>query len=317
MAGPGVYRRRREKKAREKEELRLLQQMDAEEWLKDIDRWEQSQGIPYRTYTGARAELHKMATRQSKLEGSWMPSGRGAGGVPVSTPWLQNPAYVPWAAPGGEYGRWGTRQNMGWYAPKAEVADQPWLTTINRLLPYMNPDDQTTMARQLYTAGGGAGGPFGGYLGTGVGGVQTPVPPSPPASPWSGGWGKKQQRGVPKTPAPATYKKTLQSIQGVLDKIPDETARAWARSVFDIYTDMTKQTGMRGSEEEAMFKAQLDEMFASVPESAQPYAAALQRLVVPTVRRPAQEFYEKTAEQRTSPTHWGVAANLRWNPAWR
>lgn len=216
--------------------------------------------------------------------------------APAVPSWLKEPWYQPWTAAEGQYGRWSTPENWSWYAPEAQLKGQPWAAIVNRMLPYMSPEDRPTVARQLYTAGGGAEGPFASYLQVGA---------QPQGAPG----------GVPAPPEARDYSQTLASISAVLEKIPDKTARDWAKSVFDVYQDWTGQTGMRTAEQEAMFKAQLEEMFAAVPEGAQPYSAALQRLVMPTVRTPAREWYEMPAYMRTAPTNWralGYAANPAW-----
>lgn len=240
---------------------------------------------------------------------------RGPTGVAPTVPAWPTPTF--WPTPPGQYARWGASGVGAGYAPTAAVADQPYLEVINRLLPYMARDDVEALSKQLYTAGGGAGGPFAGYLGLGAPGTAlSPTATSSvtwPGRPWSGSsfWGT-----TPAAPAaPTTYENTLAGIEGVLAKIPDATAKAWAQAVFSVYRNYTPSTGMRRGESEAVLKAQMDELFASVPESAQPYAAAMQRLVQPTVRNVAREFYELRAPERTAPTNW-AALGYTSNPQW-
>lgn len=222
----------------------------------------------------------------------------GGGGTPPAPSWLKTmPSMVPWAAPAGRYARWGTPPKMeGWYAPEAQVEGQEHVALINRLLPYMAPADMETLARQLYIAGGGETGPFKTYKGAPSGALPAGIPGPPPAQ--AGGYGK-----------------TLGAIEQVLDKIEDTTARGWARAVFDVYKDYTRRAGVRTAGQEAAFQAQMEELFASIPGTAQPYAAAMQRLVQPTVVSPAREWYELREQERTAPTHWGQLG-YRWNPAW-
>lgn len=114
---------------------------------------------------------------------------------------------------------------------------------------------------------------------------------------------------------PGTHRSTLRSISQILRKIEDPTAKAWAEAVFNVYRDWTPSKGIRTTEEQAMFDAQLGDLFNNVPEAAQLYASALQRLVVPSVSRPEQEWYEMPEAQRTSPANWR-ALGLRANPMW-
>lgn len=121
---------------------------------------------------------------------------------------------------------------------------------------------------------------------------------------------------VPGRPAvPGTYRATLNSIERILSGIPDQTAKDWARAVFNVYRDWTRRTGVRTTEEEQVFQSQLEELMNNIPESAQPYAAALQRLVQPTVRNPSREWYELPAAERTAPTNWSVLGYTQ-NPQW-
>jgi hypothetical protein len=152
------------------------------------------------------------------------------------------------------------------------------------------------MARYLYTIGGGETGPFANYLSaTATPGASAPTPPAGTVS---------------------TYDDVLNAIGGIFANIPDQTAKNWVQSVFDVYRDFTQPTGMRSSEQEATFQAQLGELFSSIPDEAQPYAAMIQRIVVPTIRRPELEWYELPAGQRTSPSNLRTALNLTSNPMW-
>jgi hypothetical protein len=275
FTGKWVRKGGREWRKARKREAEVIGQIDPGQLIKEIDRWERQQGIPYRTYPTARAELHRMARRQERFGGGGGLAGRRGAAEPAA------PAYRP--------------TGWSWYKPRAAVEEQPHLGVINRLLPYMAQEDVETLMGQLYTAGGGAGGPFRKYLGA------TPLPAYRPPT----------ALGQPRE----GYKEAMKSISGILGGIKDDTGKAWAQTVWDVYRDWTKRGRMRTSEEEQVFKARLDELMASVPQGAEPYAAALQRLVVPTVRDPAREWYEMPAQQRTGRTNW-AALGYRWNPAW-
>lgn len=202
-------------------------------------------------------------------------------------------------APPGQYQRWAGEAPTGWdwYRPKGKKKGEQYkyLGVINRMLPYMAPEDVKTLTRQLHIA---APGVYKGYLG-----ATTPtVPPAPTVETEAKGEG--------------SYQRNLKAIQGVIGSIPNKEAKAWASSVFDVYLDNTPEAGMRTRAQEAMFKAQLDELMEGIPESAQPYAAAMQRLVMPTVAMPAREWYEMPQEMRTAPTSWVTAAGYKWNPMW-
>lgn len=215
--------------------------------------------------------------------------------VPSAAPEIPLVPEIPQASPEGRYQRWGDQYGPtgvgDWYVPGAKVPGQPHLRDINKLLQYMAPEDVETLTRQLYVAGKGAKGPFREYLGaTGYGG----------------------ELAVPGRP----YEEDLQTISGILGGIKNPTARAWAQAVFDAYRDWTPPTGMRSSEQEQVFKARVEELMGNIPKAAQPYAAAIQRLVVPTTRDPRREWYEMPEAMRTAPTNWAIAAGLTRNPAW-
>jgi len=186
-----------------------------------------------------------------------------------------------------------------WYAPGAAVPDQPHLARINELLPFLGAEDVEALTRQMFVASKGAAGPYAKYLQAGAEG--RPI--------------YREVGGFPAPPTAGEAGDAEPQIRAILRKITDPVARAWAQAVFDVYRDWTPQVGMRGAEEEAVFQAQLEELFGQVPDAAQPYAATLQRLVQPTVRAPAREWYEMPEAERTAPTHWGQIG-YRWNPAW-
>jgi hypothetical protein len=121
--------------------------------------------------------------------------------------------------------------------------------------------------------------------------------------------------GVPQGSPQERHQQTLAEIWRILSTIEDPTARAWAEAVFDVYQDYTPGMGMRSRMDQEAFKAHLDEMMANIPEAAQPYAPMLERLVMPTVRFPAQEWYEKPEAERTASTNWSVLGLTR-NPQW-
>ena len=387
MAGPGVYEKRRIKKERRA----LAEKMaDMPGFYSDEGEWVFTDVDPYSNvnykYTGTMpaqnyANLSRQVARWQK-QGT-LPSDRGspAPSVPSQTPTTPattTPWYPqPFEAPPGQYQRW-----ANWYSPGASVSDQPHVQWLNALLPFLAEEDIPTVARQLYIASGGPGGPLAKYLQASEYGVPPFTRPGemptdaqsgpqglPPwvrtlnrrneEFPYSLGvpqevmeWEQSQRRaaqggpqglppwvrrhgdekqvtiepwdrrqswrpeGWPAPPEQNPYQDVLKQISGVLSSIQDPTAQAWAQSVFDVYQDWTPQMGMRTSEEEAVFQAQLADLFENVPEAAQPYAAVLQRLVMPTIRRPGQEWYELAAPERTTPTNLKEALNLRWNPAW-
>ncbi|NIN65403.1 MAG: hypothetical protein GTO63_12040 [Anaerolineae bacterium] len=197
-------------------------------------------------------------------------------------------ARKPWVPPPGTYGKW------PWYAPTAEVKGQEYLGDINRMLPYMAPEDVEVLTRQLYLAGGGKQGPFKTYL---------KAKPGPRTPTW-------------RTRGRKPYRKATRQIRRILAGIKDPTARAWAQAVFDTYGDWRPKRGMRSAEQQQVFGARMEELMSNIPGAAQPYAAAIQRLVQPTVRRPGYEWYEMPARMRTAPTNWRVLG-YQYNPAWR
>jgi hypothetical protein len=187
------------------------------------------------------------------------------------------------APPRFKRGKW---ELGGWYQPITHPrVDRPY-RVASKLLPFLGTtEDIQTVARQIYT---GAKGQFGTskYL--------TPPP-----------YGAREEPGTDVGTA----------VQKILGQIKDSRARAWAKSVWDVYRDYTPQEGMRTREQQLMLRAMMEELMSDVPSEAQPYASIMQRLVMPTVRRPAREWYELPEHRRTTATQWGTLGYTR-NPQW-
>jgi hypothetical protein len=211
---------------------------------------------------------------------------------------------MPSLYPHRKYQRWPQPQERlgGWWKPvKISKAQKKkgygHLGVINALLPYMSDVDVDVMRRQVYTGAGGEKGlaeQFKGYI---------PVPPvGPPPTTVSAA-------------RPGGIGTAYRDINKALGGIKDKTAQNWAKSVFDIYKAYTPKRGMRSRLQEKMLQTELDELFANVPEAAQPYAAAMQRLVKPTVAMPGLEWYQMPQAYRTAPTSWSAMGYTR-NPMW-
>ncbi|MFX1300893.1 MAG: hypothetical protein ACFFDE_08110 [Promethearchaeota archaeon] len=175
-----------------------------------------------------------------------------------------------------------------WYKPiAAPTKEYKEASAISKLLPFLGTtEDIQTVARQLYAKAGGK------Y------GAEQYLKPPPYGA---------------RAAAPTTDFGS--AVETALGAIKDVKARSWAKSVWDIYREFTPTEGMRTREQQMMLRAMMEELMADVPDEAQPYAAIMQRLVMPTVRRPAREWYELPEHLRSTATQWGALGYTR-NPQW-
>lgn len=209
-------------------------------------------------------------------------------GAPTPTP--QAPAPMP-QAPAPTWPAAGLRTQLpdymleGWYTQTPSGLED-WaagnelalLRLINNLIPSMGIEDISTAARYLYTATGGAQGPFAAYANV-------------PTAGYPDGWRRQEDwQQYRQTPRLSEYT-ALQEARSVVEGAGlDAGTRDWILGAIDLGQDLTRPSGLgerpsfaRTREQQIRLESELESYLQAAPtEEARPWAQWLSRLILPT-----------------------------------